>query len=99
MTGCRIGRACVLLCLATRLLEFIQYLRQQQGELFKPGMVAMLESVEIVLSEPELRTVDTWNGAERKALERLRETATQMCGDRDVGAAARTLLARITLAT
>src|SRR5947208_1045608 len=52
MVGCRVGRPCVLLCLAARLLEFVRRQRQEQGEVFRQGLLAMLQSIELLLTEP-----------------------------------------------
>jgi hypothetical protein len=81
----------VLLCLAAKLLEFVDRLRQEQGEVFRPGLVAMLESVDLILLDAEGGQAGEWSSAERKALDRLRERTIRMCSDRELGAMARKL--------
>jgi hypothetical protein len=98
MVGCRVGRACVLLCLSSKLLEFVRRQREEQGEVFRPGVLAMLESVNLLLSEPELVGVLAWNSAEMKALERTRSMIGILSADKDFGSIARKLIDRIAAA-
>jgi hypothetical protein len=97
MVGCRIGRACVLLCLSSKLLEFVEHQRQEQGEVFRPGVLAMLESIKLLLAEPEFAQPITWTGTERKALERSLTTVEGLSSDKDFGLVAKKLITRMSV--
>lgn len=86
MEGCRISRACMLLCLATNLLAFVHRQKQEQGEIFRPGALAMVQSVEVILKEPEFRVSIEWRPSERRALTRALGILKPMSSDSDLGA-------------
>ena len=95
MVGCRVGRPCVLLCLSSRLLEFVYRQRQEQGEIFRPGLLAMLESIEFLLAEPEFIAPPSWTAAERKALERSLTIVESLGEDKDCAPMANKLIERM----
>ena len=98
MARCRIGRGCVLLCLSAKLLELVQGQREQQhGDVFRPSLLAMLESIELLLVEPEFAHSPDWTLAERNALKRVLPTVAQLVADNDCGSVARKLMARMSL--
>ncbi len=97
MVGCRVGRACWLLCMSVRLLDFVVERRTQQGEAFRPGLISMLESVRFLLNEPELNDVGGWSKSELKAFERPRERLTSLMIDADCRALAQTLIDRMSV--
>ncbi len=97
MVGCRVGRPCVLLCLSAKLLEFVQRQRQEQGEVFRPGLLAMLESIELLLAEPGFEQPRAWTAAERQALERSLATVESLGVDKDCGSIARKLVERMSM--
>lgn len=94
---CRLSRACVLLCLSAKLLEFVERQREEQGEVFRPGVLAMLGSIELLLAEPELAQTPTWRAGERKTLGRGLPTLERLSGDKDFGRVARKLIEHMNL--
>lgn len=95
MVGCRIGRWCVLLCISARLLEFAKTRYVEEGEVFRPGLLAMLESVSAVTSDEGAVDPSRWTSEERKALERAHSIAEQLAGDPHVGTLAQALARRM----
>jgi hypothetical protein len=91
MVGCRIGRACVLLCLCGRLLQFVHQKFEDQGEIFRPGLLAMIESVELLLAEPSVMGRSAWSRDEQKAFERFRSQIDSLRENRDLGSVSQKL--------
>ena len=92
MVGCRAGRPCVLLCLAAKLLEFGYRQRQEQGELFQPGLRAMIASVEIILAEVGHEAGRKWTSSERDTFGRPAQSLSAFTSDENIGTITKRLL-------
>lgn len=93
--GCRIGRPCILLCLTGRLLDFIITRRQADGDAFRPGLIAMVESIELILEDCESTQADAWTPCERKALDRWTEMFEKLRSDAELTLVVNKILALV----
>ncbi len=95
--NCDIGRGCVLVMLAWRLLEFAAQRRQliQPDSAGINGIKAMIESVGLLLKEPDVCEPEPWRTQETKALARVREAAGRVPADALLAGAAEQLLLAI----
>lgn len=95
--NCGIGRGCVLVMLGWRLLEYAALRRQQihSESAATNGIKAMIESVGLLLEEPEVGQAKPWEPQEMKALTRVRDAAARAPVDPLLGPAAERMLLTI----